>query len=103
MAAHEAHLPSRDRIVLSFVDKESRIHVQWDASTKIGEPINSHKLDRFAYAVSPWMRIVHVAKARFPWRTSHAEGWKRLGAEITSLDYIGCYALCKYVGLSWRG
>lgn len=97
MEAHEAHLPSRDRIVLSFVDKESRIYVQRDASTKIGEPINSHKLDRFACAVSPWLRIVHVAKARFPWRTSHGEGWKRLGAEITSLDYIG------YVGIPWRG
>lgn len=31
------------------------------------------------------MRIVHVAKERFPWRRSHGEGWKRLGAEITSL------------------
>lgn len=31
------------------------------------------------------MRIVRVAKERFPWRRSHGEGWKRLGAEITSL------------------
>lgn len=30
------------------------------------------------------MRIVHVAKERFPWHRSHGEGWKRLGAEITS-------------------
>lgn len=79
-----AHLPSRDRIVLSFVDKESRMHVQRNASPKPGEPINSHRLDRFACAVSLWMRVVHVAKERFPWRRSHGEGWKRLGAEIPS-------------------
>lgn len=30
------------------------------------------------------MRVVHVAEERFPWRRSHGEGWKRLGAEITS-------------------
>lgn len=30
------------------------------------------------------MRVVHVAKERFPWRRSHGEGWKRLGAEIPS-------------------
>lgn len=27
---------------------------------------------------------MHVAKERFPWHRSHGEGWKRLGAEITS-------------------
>lgn len=81
MEAHAAHLPSRDRIVLSFVDKESRMHVQLSASPKPGEPINSHRLDRFACAVFLWM---HVVKERFPWRRSHGEGWKRLGAEITS-------------------
>lgn len=27
---------------------------------------------------------MHVAKKRFPWDRSHGEGWKRLGAEITS-------------------
>lgn len=40
--------------------------------------------------------VVHVAKERFPWRRSHGEGWKRLGAEITFPSDQGAR-------VSWRG